>query len=149
MRTTLYLFTPIVGFILLTGFRSKTSEESLQIVTTEQLRVTPVQNSKAFPDATLKVQDIQTEETTSPDSVFFKITYNITNFILTECTEDPNTHQMANSQEGQHIHFIIDNHPYVPLYKPEHKIKLTLIDASGQPLNGKNTSVERTIILKE
>ena len=124
MKPIVYLFSAAVGFIMLAGFSSKISDESLQITTGEHLRVIPIKDSKAFPGATLNVEDIQTEEIVAPDSVLFRVTYNVANFALTECTEDPNTHQMANSQEGQHIHFIMDNLPYVPLYKPQHQMKL-------------------------
>lgn len=124
MKPIIYLLTAAVGFTFLTSFSSKISDESPRLTAGEHLRVIPVKDSKAFPGATLKIRDIQTIEMTAPDSVLFKVTYNVANFTLTECTEDPNTHQMANSQEGQHIHFIMDNHPYIPLYKPEHEMKL-------------------------
>jgi len=37
---------------------------------------------------------------------------------------DHNADQMANSAEGQHIHFILDNTPYVALYKPENSVSI-------------------------
>jgi len=37
---------------------------------------------------------------------------------------DHNADHMANSAEGQHIHFILDNQPYTALYKPENSISL-------------------------
>jgi len=52
------------------------------------------------------------------------VKYTVNNFKLTEQTE--HEHHMANSTEGQHIHFILDNTPYAALYKPEHSVTVPL-----------------------
>lgn len=124
MKPIICLLAAAAGFTLLSSFSSSIPDQSPQPKAREEIRVFPVKDSKAFPGATLKVRNIQTKEMNAHDSVLFNVTYNVAHFILTECTEDPNTHQMANSEEGQHIHFIMDNKPYVPLYKPEYEMKL-------------------------
>ncbi|UTF89048.1 hypothetical protein [Elizabethkingia anophelis] len=117
-----------IGIMLLAGCNNKTQKENKNQTSEEikenSISVSPVEHSKAFPGAILKISDIQTTETTSSDSVLFKVNYGIENFTLTEATEDHNTHHLANSHDGQHIHFILDNSPYTALYKPAHEVKL-------------------------
>src|SRR5690606_3229325 len=84
-----------------------------------EIQVVPVADSKEFPGASLEISSITSEKVGS-DSARITVKYNVSNFTLTEHTEDSNAHHMANSAEGQHIHFILDNEPYVALYKPEH-----------------------------
>lgn len=79
--------------------------------------VNPLDHAKEFPGATLTIGEMTTEKVGS-DSAKITIKYNVENFTLTEQTE--HSHDMANSHEGQHIHFILDNEPYVALYEPEH-----------------------------
>src|SRR5690606_27610434 len=49
---------------------------------------------------------------------------NVSNFELTAQTE--HDHHMANSHDGQHIHFILNNAPYEALYKPEYSVTVPL-----------------------
>lgn len=118
----------VLGIMLLAGCGHKTQKENNHQATEtkseSRISVTPVEHSKAFPGAVLKISDIQAKETASTDSVSFKVNYSIGNFTLTEATEDHNTHHLANSHDGQHIHFILDNQPYTALYKPEHEVQL-------------------------
>ncbi|WDF69402.1 hypothetical protein PQ465_03220 [Sphingobacterium oryzagri] len=87
------------------------------------IAVNPLQHSKEFPGATLKISSI-TSEKVGTDSAKITVKYDISNFTLTEQTE--HDHHMANSHEGQHIHFILDNKPYAALYKPEHSTMVAL-----------------------
>ena len=88
------------------------------------ISVTPVADSKAFPGAELAVSSITASPSTSNDSVKLDVKYAVKNFTLTEHTADHNADHMANSAEGQHIHFILDNGPYAALYKPENSVSL-------------------------
>ena len=81
------------------------------------LAVNPLDHAKEFPGATLKIAEMTAEKVGS-DSAKITVKYDIENFNLTEQTD--HSHHMANSHEGQHIHFILDNTPYVALYAPEH-----------------------------
>lgn len=81
--------------------------------------VNPLPHAKEFPGATLKIASI-TSEKVGTDSAKITVKYDVQNFNLTEQTE--HEHHMANSHEGQHIHFILDNTPYAALYKPEHSV---------------------------
>lgn len=91
------------------------------LASTSEIKVVPVADSKAFPGANLEIASI-TSEKVGTDSAKITVKYNVKNFTLTEHTEDSNAHHMANSKEGQHIHFILDNTPYAALYKPEHSV---------------------------
>jgi hypothetical protein len=89
----------------------------------DSVSVTPVADSKEFPGAELKIASI-TSEKVGNDSAKITVKYTVNNFKLTEQTE--HEHHMANSMEGQHIHFILDNEPYAALYKPEHTAMVPL-----------------------
>ncbi|MGJ1303488.1 hypothetical protein [Sphingobacterium multivorum] len=112
----------VIALLLLAGCNSKGQKENKQ-ANESKVTITPVEHSKTFPDATLKIRDIQVQEINS-DSVSFKVNYGIEHFTLTEHTEDHNAHRLANSHDGQHIHFIMDNAPYTALYKPENEVRL-------------------------
>lgn len=83
------------------------------------IAVNPLSHSKEFPGATLEIASI-TAEKVGADSAKVTVKYNVSNFELTAQTE--HEHHMANSHDGQHIHFILDNTPYAALYEPEHSV---------------------------
>src|SRR5690606_33184101 len=89
-----------------------------------EIKVEPVADSKSFPGASLGISSITSEKV--GDSARITVKYDVQNFTLTEHTEDSNAHHMANSKEGQHIHFILNNEPYIALYKPEHSTIVAL-----------------------
>lgn len=89
------------------------------------IQLQPIGHSKAFPDAELQIESMETEKA-GDDSVKLTVKYTVSNFELTEMTDDENAEHMANSAEGQHIHFILDNEPYEALYAPEHTVTLAL-----------------------
>jgi hypothetical protein len=47
--------------------------------------------------------------------------FEVKNYKLGDQTKKDGCGSCANSDKGQHIHFILNNAPYVALYKPEHK----------------------------
>lgn len=87
------------------------------------IAVNPLAHSKEFPGATLNISSI-TSEKVGTDSAKLTVKYTVSNFELTAQTD--HDHHMANSHEGQHIHFILDNTPYAALYKPEHSVTVPL-----------------------
>lgn len=100
-----------------TNNSTTTSQDSLATSdSSEAIEVTPLPHAKDFPGATLQIASL-TSEKLGNDSAKVTIKYTIQNFNLTDQTE--HDHHMANSADGQHIHFILDNTPYVALYKPE------------------------------
>lgn len=89
----------------------------------DKIAIEPVADSKAFPDATLTVTSMQSKKI-SDDSASITVNYGVKNFKLTQQTE--HDHNAANSKQGQHIHFILDNKPYAALYKPTHSDTVAL-----------------------
>jgi len=83
------------------------------------ITITPVENSPEFPDATLTVKNIKTEMQ-GKDSVKITFDYGVSNYELKSQTPDATEKDCANSKDGQHIHFILDNSPYAALYEPTH-----------------------------
>jgi len=128
-----YLFKPMLfatGLFLLAGFtacnQNKTNsdvQDSLAIDSLSgKLSIAPFEEANDFPNAKLTVTNVKTED--AGDSVKVTFDYNVANYELTKMTEDEHAHHSANSKDGQHIHFIMDNKPYVALYKPTHTVTL-------------------------
>ncbi len=53
-----------------------------------------------------------------------QLTYDVRNFQLGTQTADAQNKGIANSEDGQHIHLIVNNRPYVALYEPKHTAQL-------------------------
>lgn len=101
------------------------ASDSTDVAVEGAIQVVPVEDSKSFPGASLEIASL-TAEKVGTDSAKITVKYNVENFTLTEHTDDSNAVHMANSAEGQHIHFILDNTPYAALYKPEHSATVKL-----------------------
>ena len=71
--------------------------------------LTPFSPSKAFPDASLKAMAYMGG---TLSTVIGGASYK-----LGEQTPDANEKQCANSKEGQHLHLIVDNEPYIAKYE--------------------------------
>lgn len=80
--------------------------------------------SPDFPDASLGISNMTVNRT--GDSVKLTVLFDVKNYELKSQTNDAGSKQCANSKEGQHIHFILDNKPYVALYEPKHELTLPL-----------------------
>lgn len=78
--------------------------------------------SPTFPNATLKMGKVSSEVV--GDSVKLSFNFDMANYELKNQTDDAVDKQCSNSDKGQHIHFIMDNKPYVALYEPKHEITL-------------------------
>lgn len=108
---------------------SACSQKTIQSVTLSKdaelnkISIEPVKESQAFPDAGLEITEAKTEML-SADSVKFTVAYLVKNYELTKMTMDITMGACANSAKGQHIHYILDNKPYVALYKPENTVTL-------------------------
>jgi len=120
----LTLLLAIIGLIIVSCKKNpQKTEEISHLEETNSVSVIALEHSKSFDQAVLKVSSIETEKLTS-DSIKLNVRYQIENFELTEQTQ--HNHSMANSHDGQHIHFILNNQPYVALYKPEHSVVLPI-----------------------
>jgi len=77
---------------------------------TSKYTLTPFAPSKNFPDANLK--------SVSYKNGLFSADIGGTSYKLGEQTTDAPQKNCANSKEGQHIHLIVDNEPYIAKYTP-------------------------------
>ncbi|MCA5005962.1 hypothetical protein IPZ78_12455 [Sphingobacterium sp. WQ 366] len=110
----------IITFSCNSPNNSQTTSTQDSLATTDTakaIEVTPLPHAKEFPGATLTISSLASEKLGN-DSAKVTIKYELQNFNLTDQTS--HDHHMANSADGQHIHFILNNTPYVALYKPEH-----------------------------
>lgn len=100
------------------------SEEKVEetVIAPAPLKLTEASSSPDFNDAKLSLGEV----TTTPNGDKSKVTFNfkVENYELMNQTSDANTKMCANSDKGQHIHFILDNEPYAALYEPKHEISL-------------------------
>jgi major membrane immunogen (membrane-anchored lipoprotein) len=78
-----------------------------------------VSPSPDFPGASLTIGNVTAAA--QGDSVKLTFNFNVKNYELKAQTADAGGKLCNNSDKGQHIHFIIDNKPYVALYEPKYE----------------------------
>ncbi len=83
------------------------------------ITLTDIANAQEFPDAKLDIANVTA--TPAGDSVRITMTFNVSNYDLKAQTSDETSQLCSNSGDGQHIHFIHNNKPYVALYEPKHE----------------------------
>lgn len=79
-----------------------------------EIKLTPFSESAPYPDAVL-------ESYTYKDK---KFKFSIKKYELGIQTPDAADKKCANSADGQHLHIIIDNQPYIAQYKPEFELEI-------------------------
>ncbi len=80
--------------------------------------------SPDFPNAKLAITSMSA--TKSGDSAKLAFAFEVTDYKLKAQTGDAHGKRCNNSDKGQHIHFILDNRPYVALYEPKHEATVPL-----------------------
>lgn len=80
------------------------------------LKLYAVTGSPDYPDAELSLTSPTNGATLPAGTDSFK--FDVKNYTLGMQTADANNKMCANSAKGQHIHFIMDNAPYVASYSP-------------------------------
>ncbi len=97
------------------------------VVTTSTAKPTialaDVSQSPEFANAQLNIGNV-TATPQGTDSVKVTFNFNVKNYELKKQTDDAAGKLCNNSEKGQHIHFIMDNTPYVALYEPKHEVVL-------------------------
>ena len=79
--------------------------------------------SPEYNDARLSIGNV-TAAAQGTDSVKLSFSFDVKNYELKNQTADAGNKMCNNSDKGQHIHFILDNKPYVALYEPKHEVVL-------------------------
>ncbi len=82
-----------------------------------------VSPSPDFPGATLTIKKVGAEKA-GKDSAKVTFSFDVKNYELKLQTADNGAKNCNNSDKGQHIHFILDNGPYKPLYEPTNDVTL-------------------------
>lgn len=97
-----------------------TATDTVKVETTAPaapITIKAVEGSPEFADAQLGIKNVKAEFQ-GTDSVKITVDYDVKNYELKNQTPDATTKSCANSKDGQHIHFILDNQPYQALYEP-------------------------------
>ncbi len=81
------------------------------------IRLSAVMGSPEYPEAGLTLLNPAPGVDLEPGKNKFK--FELKNFTLGEQTADAATKGLANSKDGQHIHVLLNNAPYMAHYKPE------------------------------
>lgn len=89
----------------------------------EPINLIPVVGSPEFENAELTLRNANAT-LIGKDSTKVAFAFDVKNYNLKNQTSDAANKQCNNSDKGQHIHFIMDNKPYVALYEPKHEITL-------------------------
>lgn len=87
----------------------------------EGIKVYSANIAKAFPDAVLKMKTPQVDGTLPGKQLF---EFEVENYELARQTEGAEERHCANSQKGQHIHFIVNNGPYAAHYESSFEAEL-------------------------
>lgn len=111
MKSTISILFLFVFVIACKQAEVKNEGEETTELQKDTLRytVTPFQPSKEYPDAALSRMDYK-------NGMFSTVITGKT-YKLGEQTSDANQKSCANSAEGQHLHLIIDNEPYIAKYE--------------------------------
>lgn len=110
-------FLPLIILAASCGPAKKTSEETAATEEpAKKYKVYKAPNSPEFREAALIKNDVTVTAKDSTYAVDFN--FDVTGFELGVQTSDADTRGIANSGQGQHIHFIVNNGPYSAHYMP-------------------------------
>ncbi|WP_187262857.1 hypothetical protein [Pontibacter beigongshangensis] len=87
------------------------------VMSKDGLRVYAFNDSPTFPESQLRLNSPATGSVVEPGAVEFS--YDLSNYQLTRMTSHTNSEHLANSEQGQHIHNIVDNEPYTAHYETQ------------------------------
>lgn len=124
MKSIFSTITILFSLILLVacGGEKKGQKDSETEVVAQEIFLSPATSSPKFPGADLKYEQPAPNAMIPAGEVTFK--YAIENYELTAQTEDAEIKECANSPEGQHIHLILNNEPYLAKYESEFGVDL-------------------------
>lgn len=86
--------------------------------TAAKISIAPLSESPAYADAKLMLATSDEMKVPAGEADF---NFQVENYELGAQTESPNAETLANSDKGQHIHFILNNMPYSAHYEPNIK----------------------------
>lgn len=104
------------------GDQSRDYLGSGEVMKQGDLTLTAYKESPVFEGASIKTLSPKNGEELKAGNV--KFTYDIENYELGTQTEGAGSNGLANSGEGQHIHAILNNEPYMAHYDPSFDVDL-------------------------
>ncbi|MEM7185273.1 MAG: hypothetical protein AAF466_01335 [Bacteroidota bacterium] len=127
MKSTLVYSTLILAVLMMTSAckdnkeeveNENVEQETEKTVEVVQQKITleKLEGSPAYSDAALVLQDPSNFKIENGGTVDF--TFDVQSYELGAQTAGPNATRLANSDKGQHIHFILNNQPYSAHYEP-------------------------------
>lgn len=119
IRKTAYVAALFAAFLIALGF---SSEQEIPVAEKNGLKLFEVKNSTGFPDAEISLKEPRLAQTLTAGKNTFR--FNVSNYQLGAQTADATQKLCANSAKGQHIHFIMDNQPYIASYSPDIETEL-------------------------
>jgi hypothetical protein len=98
--------------------------DTSEIMQKGDIKIYPLKGSPEFSDASIEM-NVPEENSKLKESEEVTFSYEIKNYKL-KGTQTPNESctQCNNSKDGQHIHLILNNEPYIAVYEPTYKKKL-------------------------
>lgn len=106
-----------------TTVEKEKDQASTEIVEKDGLRLYEADIAKDFPNAKLSLISPSSSSEVKAGEVQFN--FSVADYELAVQTEDADMRHCANSQEGQHIHYILNNSPYLAKYEPNFKAELS------------------------
>jgi hypothetical protein len=103
--------------------KADAGNDSVTVAPLPPVTIATVTPSPDFPNASLGMGAVKAEKV-GTDSTKVTFNFNVKNYELKMQTSDNGTKNCNNSDKGQHIHFILDNKPYVALYEPTNTVTL-------------------------
>ena len=100
-----------------------TEKDSVVATPLPPVALAPVSPSPDFPGAALTIKKVS-EGKVGKDSTKVTFDFDVKNYELKLQTSDKDSKNCNNSDKGQHIHFILDNGAYKPLYEPTNEVTL-------------------------
>ncbi|MFP4089139.1 MAG: phosphopeptide-binding protein [Cyclobacteriaceae bacterium] len=104
------------------GEATDTTDMSTEADTASEVTLSPAPPATEYPDAILEMNAPAEGATVQGNNVTFE--YEVTNYELGVQTPDADQKPLANSDQGQHIHLILNNNPYYAIYEPTHSLEL-------------------------
>ncbi len=129
MKTSMFLTAATCAAFFITscgnnaGNEKKDNADSTKPVQMAAVSIGSVTPSPDFPNASLGMGAVKTEKAGN-DSTKVTFNFDVKNYELKLQTSDNANKMCNNSDKGQHIHFIMDNGPYKPLYEPANSVTL-------------------------
>jgi hypothetical protein len=93
-----------------------------EVARSGNITVAPMTESPDFPEARLNLESPQHGVNLPAGNITFS--HRVRNYELTAHTPDAHSRHIAHSEQGQHIHHILNNAPYTAHYEPEFQKEL-------------------------